>query len=46
MVFSKEVDTGTCTWKSGDKNIPEVVSHCYLGAEFANNGSWIVMYRR
>ena len=34
MVFSKAVDTGTCTWKWGDKNIPEVVSYCYFGAEF------------
>ena len=39
MVFSKEVDTGACTWKWGDKDIPEVVSYCYLGIEFANNGS-------
>ena len=40
MVFSKEVDTGECTWKWGDKDIPEVVSYCYLGIKFANNGSW------
>ena len=40
MVFSKEVDTGACTWKWGDKDIPEVVSYCYLGIECANNGSW------
>ncbi len=44
--FLKEVDTGVCTWKWGDKDIPEVVSYCYLATEFANNGSWIVMYRR
>ena len=37
MVFSKEVDTGACTWKWGDKDIPGVVSY---GIEFANNGSW------
>ena len=24
----------------GDKEIPRVVSYCYLGIEFANNGSW------
>ena len=40
MVFSKEVDTGACTWKWGDKDTPEVGSYCYLGIEFANNGSW------
>ena len=40
MVFSKEVNTGACTWKWGDKDIPEVVSYCYLGIEFAKNGSW------
>ena len=40
MVVSKQVNTGACTWKWGDKNIPEVVSYCYLGIEFANNGSW------
>ena len=40
VVFSKEVDTGACTWKWGDKDIPEVVSYCYLGIEFAKNGSW------
>ena len=39
MVFSKEVVKGTCTWKWGDKEIPRVVSYCYLGIEFANNGS-------
>ena len=26
--------------KWGDKDIPEVVSYCYLGIEFAKNGSW------
>ncbi len=46
MVFSKEIDTGTCTWKWEDKDIPEVVIYCYLGIEFANIGSWIVMNRR
>ena len=40
MVFSKQVNTGACTWKWGDKDIPEVVSYCYLGIEFAKNGSW------
>ncbi len=40
VVFSKEVNTGACTWKWGNKDIPEVVSYCYLGIEFANNGSW------
>ncbi len=40
MVFSKEVNTGACAWKWGNKDIPEVVSYCYLGIEFANNGSW------
>ena len=39
MVFSKQVNTGACTWKWGDKDIPEVVSYCYLGIEFAKNGS-------
>ena len=24
----------------GDKEIPRVVSYCYLGIEFANDGSW------
>ena len=24
----------------GDEDIPEVVSYCYLGIEFAKNGSW------
>ena len=28
------------TWKWGDKYISEVVSYCYLGIEFVNNGSW------
>ena len=36
----KEVVKSTCTWKWGDKEIPRVVSYCYLGIEFANNGSW------
>ena len=40
MVFSKEVVKGICTWKWGDKEIPRVVSYCYLGIEFANDGSW------
>ena len=40
MVFSKEVNTGACTWKWRDKDIPEVVRYCYLGIEFAKNGSW------
>ena len=40
IVFSKEVNTGACTWKWGDKDIPEVVSYCYLGIECAKNGSW------
>ena len=40
MVFSKEVNTGACTWKWGDKDIPEVVSYCYLGIKFAKNNSW------
>ncbi len=40
MVFSKQVNTGECTWKWGDKDIPEAVSYCYLGIEFAKNGSW------
>ena len=35
MVFSKKVNTGACTWKWGDKDIPEVVSYCYLGIKFA-----------
>ena len=38
MVFSKQVNTGACTWKWGDKHIPEVVSYCYLGIELAKNG--------
>ncbi len=25
------------TWKWGDKDIPEVVSYCYLGIEFAKS---------
>ena len=40
MVFPKELVACTCTWKWGDKEIPRVVSYCYLGIEFANNGSW------
>ena len=40
MVFSKQVDTGACTWKWGDKEIPRVASYCYLGIEFASNDSW------
>ena len=40
MVISKEVVKGACTWKWGDKGIPRVVSYCYLGIEFAKNGSW------
>ena len=32
MVFSKEVVKGTCTWKWGDKEIPSVVSYCYLAS--------------
>ena len=39
MVFSKQVNTAACTWKWGDKDIREV-SYCYLGIEFAKNGSW------
>ena len=41
MVFSQEVVKSmcTCTWKWRDKEIPRVVSYCYLGIEFAN-GSW------
>ena len=27
-------------WKWGDTEIPRVVSYCFLGIEFANNGSW------
>ena len=30
----------TCTWKWGDKEIPRVVSYCYIGIEFANKVSW------
>ena len=40
MVFSKEVNAGECTWEWGDSDIPGVVSYCYLGIEFAKNGSW------
>ena len=42
MVFFKEVVKGICTWKWGSRSteIPRVVSYCYLGIEFANNGSW------
>ena len=40
MVFSKQVDTGTYTWKWGDKEIPRVASYYHLGIEFASHGSW------
>ena len=40
MVFSKVAITDMCAWKWGDKVIPRVVSYCYLGIEFAENGSW------
>ena len=46
MVFSKTADTGVCTWKWGDKDIPEVVSYCYLGIELLVMVHGIVMYRR
>ena len=39
MVFSKE-DACTRTLKWGDKEIPRVVSYCYLGITFAENRSW------
>ncbi len=38
MDFSKAATTGV--WKWGDKELPTVESHCYLGIEFACNGSW------
>ncbi len=38
MVFSKGATTGV--WKWGDKELPTVESYCYLGIEFACNGSW------
>ena len=40
VVFSKVAITDMCAWKWGDKVIPRVVSYCYLGIEFAENGSW------
>ena len=40
MVFSKVAITDMCAWKWGDKVIPRVVSYCYVGIEFAENGSW------
>ena len=40
VVFSKVAITDMCAWKWGDKVIPRVVSYCYLGTEFAENGSW------
>ena len=40
MVFSKVAITDMCAWKWGDNVIPRVVSYCYLGIEFAENGSW------
>ena len=40
VVFSKVAITDMCTWKWGDNVIPRVVSYCYLGIEFAENGSW------
>ncbi len=38
LVFSKGATTGE--WKWGDKELPIVESYCYLGIEFACNGSW------
>ena len=40
VVFSKVAITDMCAWKWGDNVIPRVVSYCYLGIEFAENGSW------
>ena len=40
VVFSKVAIIDMCAWKWGDKVIPRVVSYCYLGIEFAENGSW------
>ena len=40
MVFSKEAIACSDTWKWGDKEIPRVVSYCYLGIDLAENGSW------
>ena len=39
VVFSKEVNT-VHVHGSGEIDIPEVVSYCYLGIEFTKNGSW------
>ncbi len=40
------INTGACTWKWGDNDIPEVVSYCYWRLNLLRMVHGIVMFRR
>ena len=40
MVFSKNIASTSGRWSWGDNEIAKVDSYCYLGVDFAFNGSW------